>query len=122
MKRKNTKIIIFIITFIFVLISLSTVNYATTSKSYLDPEEYKTSLAYGDATTLFDKGAKIVATLRNIAAIVSVLVLTIIGIRYMVGSVEERAEYKKTMMPVVIACFLVAGLSEILSIIASIVS
>ena len=119
MKRKNAKTIIFIITFIFVLMFLGTVNYVLGT---VTPGNYKPSLSYDDASYLFNKSQTIIATLRNIAAIVSVLVITILGIKYMVGSVEERAEYKKTMLPIVIACFFIAGLSEILALIESIVS
>lgn len=86
----------------------------------MDTDDYKTGLRYGDATYLFDKGAAVLKVLRNIAAIVSVVALSIIGIRYMVGSVEQKAEYKQTMIPVIIGCMLIGGLSAILTLIQSI--
>lgn len=119
MKNTTKRIILSIILFIFVLNLLQINSYAG---DIINPGDYKTDVSYGDATYIFNKGATIIATLRNIAAIISVFVITIIGIKYMIGSLEERAEYKKTMGPVVIACILITCLSEILTLIASAVA
>ena len=112
MKKNIKKIIIPIVIFIFVLIFFETIALA------FNPDSYKGShtLSSGDATYIFNKGAAILKILRNIAAATSVLALSIIGIRYMVGSVEQKAEYKQTMFPLVIGCFLVGSLSIILTI------
>lgn len=119
MKNITKKIILCIVLFIFVLILLQINSYAGET---IDPDFYKTDISYGDASYIFNKGATVIATLRNIAAIISVFVITIIGIKYMIGSLEERAEYKKTMGPVIIACILITCLSEILTLIASAVA
>ena len=48
--------------------------------------------------------------IRNISAVVSVIVLMVIGFKYILGSVEEKANYKQTMMPYIIGCVMaVAG-------------
>lgn len=117
MKVNAKKIVLFIIIFLFVLIFFKTISYAGDA---LVTEDYKTSLKYNDAEYIFTQGAKILKLLRNIAAIVSVLTLSIIGVKYMVGSVEQKAEYKQTMIPVVIGCILIGGLSAVLTIIQSI--
>ena len=49
---------------------------------------------------------------------VAVIALIILGIKYMMGSVEEKAEYKKTMMPYVIGALMVFGASAIVGFIA----
>ena len=55
-----------------------------------------------------DKTAGIIlGALRGVGTIVSVLSLVIIGIKYMVGSIEARAEYKQTMIPYLIGAILV---------------
>ena len=58
-------------------------------------------------------GTRILTIVRNIAVIISVIILSIIGIKYMVGSVEERAGYKKALMPFVVGAIILAGASEI---------
>ena len=52
-------------------------------------------------------GGKIVGTLQSVGTIVSVIILVVLGIKYMIGSAEERAEYKKTMMPYLIGAILI---------------
>ena len=67
-------------------------------------------------------GNKIITALSTIGSIVSVVVLVIIGIKYMFGSAEEKAEYKKSLMPYLIGAILVFAASTIASIIYSILT
>ena len=55
--------------------------------------------------------------ITGIGMAVSVITLVVLGIKYMVGSIEERAEYKKSMIPYLIGAFFVFGISAILTII-----
>ena len=71
----------------------------------------------GDIETL---GNTIIEVLLTIGSIISVIALIALGIKYMLGSVEERAEYKKTLMPYVIGAFFVFAASFIASIIYNI--
>ena len=48
--------------------------------------------------------------------------IMLIGIKYMLGSVEEKAEYKKTMIPYIIGCIFIFSISTIVSVIYSLVS
>ena len=61
-------------------------------------------------------GGTIYNAMTTIGIVVSVIVLIIIGIKYMMGSVEEKAEYKKTMIPYIVGAFLVGSSSVIISI------
>lgn len=69
---------------------------------------------------LLEKINIVLGWVNNIAIMASVLVLSIIGIKYMVGSVEEKAEYKKNMRPYLVGCVLAFGITTILKIISSI--
>ena len=70
-------------------------------------------------TTLFDDIAKIVS---RVGTFIAVGVLMVIGIRYMMGSLEERASYKKSMMPYVIGCFILFGAANLAPMINSLFS
>lgn len=50
-----------------------------------------------------------------IASATSIVVLIILGIKYMMGSVEEKATYKKTLFPYFIGAIFVFGASTIAS-------
>ena len=66
------------------------------------------------STTAFDTiGGKIIGGLQAIGNIVAVAILVILGIKYMMGSAEEKAEYKKTMIPYIIGAVLIFAASNI---------
>lgn len=69
------------------------------------------------ASKLLSMGRIIVGILQAIGSVVSVVVLIIIAIKYMLGSVEEKAEYKETMKPYIIGCALLFSISNIVGII-----
>ena len=56
---------------------------------------------------------QIAGLLRTLGAFIAVGVLMIIGIKYMSGSLEEKANYKKSMLPYLIGCVLLFGASTI---------
>ena len=62
-------------------------------------------------------GNSIITILTTIGVVASVIVLIVIGIKYMLGSPEEKAEYKKTLMPYVIGAALVFAASAIAQIV-----
>ena len=63
--------------------------------------------------SLKNAGNNIVKVITSIGVVISVMVLIILGIKYMMGSVEEKAEYKKTLLPYLIGASLVFGASVI---------
>ena len=55
-------------------------------------------------------GNKVFSIVRVVGVISSVGALMLIGIKYMLGSVEEKAEYKKTFPIYLLGCVLVFGI------------
>lgn len=87
----------------------------------INPETYNpgSSDNASGATRIKDMGNIIIGSIQIIASILSVILLMVMGIKYMVGSVEEKAEYKKTMLPYVIGIIMVFSITTILGIIAN---
>lgn len=50
---------------------------------------------------------KILGFIQVVGVVVSVVMLMAIGIKFMVGSIEEKAEYKELLKPYLIGAFLV---------------
>ncbi len=75
-----------------------------------------------NADKLLTIGNNVIGAIQIIASLSSVIVLVVLGIKYMLGSVEERAEYKKTMIPYVIGAIMVFGIINILGLIIDIVN
>lgn len=64
----------------------------------------------------------ILGVIEVVGIVLSIIILIILGIKYMIGSTEEKAEYKKTLMPYVIGALVLFTGSIIPNIIYKIVS
>lgn len=62
---------------------------------------------------LKQKTGNVLGIVQVIGSVVSVIILMAIGIKYMLGSVEEKAEYKKTLMSYLIGAALVFSCTTI---------
>ena len=88
----------------------------------LDIGAFKPGTLTGEDTNeAFSLIKTIVSGLTFVGMILSVIMVMILGIKYMVGSIEQKAEYKKTMFPMLIGMILIFSTSAIVSIIFNIV-
>lgn len=69
-----------------------------------------------EAATIIDK---ILSLITTVGTVVSILMLAILGVKYMLGSVEEKAEYKKDLVPYFIGAALLFGICAIVKILQS---
>ena len=108
MSKKTMKIIVFmaIILCVVAVATLVSADPGFTAESITGTN----SSASGDIQEL---GNRVVGVLQAIGIVVSVVVVIVLGIKYMMGSVEEKAEYKKTMMPYLIGAALIFAASTI---------
>lgn len=102
---------ILLIFLLFIIITVPLVHAAETiNTSDYDPILYSTPQ---DTKTILNIGGKLWGILSAVGVIVSVIALAIIGLRTVFGSVEDKAAYKKAMMPYIIGLCMVAGISGI---------
>lgn len=64
-------------------------------------------------TTYQTVGNKVIGIIKVVGIIISVACLMILGIKYMMGSAEEKAEYKKTFIPYIIGAVLLFAASAL---------
>lgn len=69
-----------------------------------------------------DKVGKMLGTISLIGALLSAIIAAVIGIKYMVGSIEEKADYKKSLIPYLIGCVLIVAASTLPKIIYELVT
>lgn len=74
----------------------------------------------GSAGKLEGKISTVITVITNIGIIFSVLMPAVIGIKYMLGSVEEKAEYKKDMIPYLVGAGLLFGVCTLVKILQTI--
>ena len=111
--KKTAKIVL--IMMIILMIFTVTVNAAETTSSGVNPGTYTGGGA--SVTAINEFGNQIIQIVSTVGSILSVIVLVVLGIKYMMGSAEEKAEYKKTLLPYIIGAAFVFAASTIATIV-----
>ena len=118
MKNKALLKTLKIITILAIIIFLFTpICLAGGTPTTIDPNEWKPhDLGMQDYDEVVDVAVVIIAVIRYVGVAVSIIVLLIIGIKYMTGTVQEKAEYKKTMIPYIIGALLIFAATTIVNV------
>lgn len=117
---KIAKILSIVLIVLVTLITISNIALADT-----DLAGKITEIGQGNSTDtgkVVSLGQTIVTVMQVIGVVVAIVILLVLGIKYMVGSAEEKAEYKKTMMPYVIGAFMIFGATTIVNVVYSVIS
>ena len=96
--------VIFLVIILGLVIIIPTMSYAAGS-GLGDLDQYGGGSG-GSSAELEQKAERILGIIQIVGVVISVIMLIVIGIKYMLGSIEERAEYKKTLKPYLIGAFL----------------
>lgn len=121
------KIFVFII-MILILMQSNTLAYTEEAKlasGLIDPNDFAPEPienAFEQANVVVDMGSTVISVIRVIGIIVTVVALMIIGIKFMTGSVEEKADYKKSMIPYLIGVFIFFALSQLIALVMDFVT
>ena len=71
------------------------------------------------STNLTNICSNIAGIIRNVGIVLAVVILMILGIKYMVGSAEEKADYKKSMIPYLVGAIILFGAAGIAQVVVS---
>lgn len=107
--KKAYKLMSIALVAIMMVCTLSTTLYALTPGD-ITPIESTDGTAEKQIQTI---GGKILSAVTTAGIVLSVLMLAVLGVKYMMGSAEEKAEYKKSMMPYLIGAVLIFAASTI---------
>ena len=86
----------------------------------LTPGEVTGDSATAKVTGIKTIGNNIVKILQTVGVVLSVIILIVLGIKYMMGSAEEKAEYKKTMIPYLVGAILIFASTTIVNVVYNI--
>ena len=98
-----------------IMLSFNSITYALSvsdGDAAVNPGNYKPEKGDGEEA-LSEKTGVILGIINVIGVLTSVITLICLGIRYMFGSVEEKADYKKTFGMYLIGAFLVFSITTI---------
>ncbi len=116
--KKQVKILSMILIVMMVIASISSVVLAAP-----DMTTAIDTIANGNGDQpdqVITLGATIVTIMQTVGIVVAVVVLLILGIKYMMGSAEEKAEYKKTMIPYLVGAILIFASTTIVHVVYNI--
>lgn len=108
--RKVTKILSVALT-IAMLLTMATPVFA------LEPGDLTANTSANGTTEIQSFGENIMGILQTVGVVISVVILIILGIKYMMGSASEKAEYKKTMIPYIVGAVLIFAATTIANVI-----
>lgn len=110
MNKVNIKLTISIALIIIILLILANNTFA------FDPNEYDPTPEIQSGSFLQRVGI-ILGWIKYLGILIAVVALTVIGLKYMFSSVEGKAEYKKAMLPYILGCFMLVGISIVIGLI-----
>ena len=105
-----------VVTIISILfLCLNTICFADIDTGSFRPD----NLTASDYGKTFEMAGTIVGALKIVGTVIAIVGLMVLGIKYMIGSVEQKADYKKTMIPYLVGCIFIFAIGQIVSIIYS---
>lgn len=86
------------------------------AQSTISDLEKKISTDTTDTSAANEIGATIINWIWGISIVVAVVVLMIIGLKFILGSTSEKAEYKKSLIPVVVGVLILVFATTIVKV------
>lgn len=115
--NKKIKLVSTILSMLLLVLMLSNVVMAS-----VDPAAIASGLT-GKKTSAQSSvqniGNQIIGIITTVGVVVAVVILLVLGIKYMMGSASEKAEYKKTMIPYLVGAVLIFGASAITKVVVA---
>jgi len=95
-KKLNCILVLFVI---LTIVFSSYQCFAMLNDPTMDPDFWKPTIT--DEKELLEKTGRMLGIINTIGIVISVVGLIAIGIKYFLGSVEEKASYKKSLVPMI---------------------
>lgn len=86
---------------------------AVTPVFAFSPVDMKNKVDTNNTDDIGNIGGKLMGIIQVVGVVIAVLVLMVLGVKYMMGSAEEKAEYKKTMIPYIVGAILIFAAATI---------
>ena len=111
MNKKTLKIISIVAIIVAIMFNVFSISYALTPT---DLEGAGSDVASEEIQSF---GGTLMNVIQTVGVVVAVIIIMVLGIKYMMGSAEEKAEYKKTMVPYLVGAILIFAATTIANIV-----
>ena len=119
---KIKKVISVIVLVVMLVLSISGISNAAVTTE-INPSNYYPGynpLTESDYQVAFNHTSTILNAITTVGIVVAIVTTMVLGIKYMFGSIEQRAEYKKTMIPMLVGAALLFTVSTLVAMIYNI--
>ena len=113
MKTKTLKILTVLATILLVTAMCASTVFAVTPNQIT----VKDDSAVNGVNDITNIGQNVLTLINAVAIVIAVVILVVLGIKYMMGSAEEKADYKKSMIPYLVGAVLIFAASTITGIV-----
>lgn len=119
--KKTMKLVSILLLAVILLANMSTICLAKDkdAAAQIKPNNIKADYSNIDMNGVSDTAGRVMGLIRNVAVIAGVILIAVLGIKYMLGSVEEKAEYKKSFVPLIVGAVVVMAATQIATMIFS---
>ena len=117
MKTKTLKIVTTLLMVMFVVATFSNVALADSAKEIANSITANTSSV--DAGPLKDMAGKILGLVQIASAVAAVILIAVFGFKFIMGSANEKADYQKSFIPLIVGVVVVFAASSIANLIFS---
>ena len=107
MKVKTMKILVFVATMLITMSLLATTVFAISVDDVFTKVDGAKNSSKANTDAITTLGGRVLDILQVAGIVIGIIILVVLGIKYMTGSLEEKAEYKKTMIPYVVGAVVV---------------
>lgn len=115
---KKTNKIIVALCIMLTILAISVVSFGTTTGTNAgDLLNQLTGNADVQSDKIVGVGNSVIAIIRVVGIVIAVIILLVLGIKYMMGSAEEKADYKKSMIPYIVGAVLIFASTTIVGVV-----
>lgn len=114
---KKKEMIVKIVMIMAILFTICMITMPKVSALDITPNDITAPQQVEGSGEVKSLGQKLVGILQTAGVVVAVVILLVLGIKYMMGSAEEKAEYKKSMLPYLIGALVLFGASTIANVV-----
>lgn len=117
MKRTNKLILVLCIIFTILALGITSFASDTEKSTQLKPSDLFSTGPVEGQEEITQLGQSIVGVVQTVGVVVAVVILLVLGVKYMMGSAEEKADYKKSMIPYIVGAVCIFAATTIVNIV-----